>query len=79
MSPTTHSEHCVTEPDIMTGTGIKARTRNMTGPGPRLGPEMGRDQDQGTGPALVRDRDRVSAIINHLATCIQKLHTAEVL
>ena len=36
------NEHCVTGPDILTriGTRTKVRTSNMTGPGPRLGPEI---------------------------------------
>ena len=34
--------HCVMGPEILTGTGTKVGTRNMTGPGPgpRLGPKI---------------------------------------
>ena len=42
------------------GTGTKAGTKNMTGPGLRPGPEIwrDRDRDQGPGPVLVRDWDQ---------------------
>ena len=54
--------HCVKGPKMLTGngTGTKAGTKNMTGPGLRPGPEIwrDRDRDQGPGPVLVRDRDR---------------------
>ena len=32
--------HCVTGPEVLTGTGTQARTRNMMVPGPRPGPEI---------------------------------------
>ena len=56
--------HCVTGPEILTGTGTKAGNRNMTGPGPVLRPgseiRQDRDRDQEPGLVLVWDwyRDR---------------------
>ena len=52
-------DQCVSEQEILTGTGNKAGTKSMTGPGPRPGPEIRRyrDRDQGPGPGLIWDRD----------------------
>ena len=40
-------EHCVTGPELLTGTGTETKA----------GPEIWRDRDQGPGPGLVQDRD----------------------
>ena len=42
--------HSVAGPEILTGTWTKARTKNMMGPGLRLGPKYG--------GARTKDRDR---------------------
>ena len=55
---TNSASNCVICPEILTGTGPKAETRNLTGQGPRLGPEIwwDWDWDQGPGPVWVQDR-----------------------
>ena len=63
------SYHCVTGPEIFTGTGTKAGTRNMMGTGPepktgtRFGPAMGlgpgKGQSLGPGPRMGQEQKQL--------------------